>query len=79
MDGRPLTTVTPTPNGARGRVPAYTVVDGAVTRTRWLRLGAGMRNLLGARYFIKRPTFDPGPGVWPSDGRALRLTADLTR
>ena len=77
----PLNTVAPTPNGARGRVPAYTVVDvdGAVTVTQWLRLGAGVSNVLGARYFTKRPTFYPGPGVWPSDGRALRITADLTR
>ena len=77
----PLNTVTPTANGARGRVPAYTVVDldGGVAVTSWLRVGAGVSNALDVRYFTKRPTFYPGPGVWPSDGRTLRLTVDLTR
>lgn len=43
------------------------------------RSGVGVGNALDVRYFTKRPTFYPGPGVWPSDGRALRLTVDRTR
>lgn len=76
----PLNTVAPTANGARGRVPAYTLVDldAGVALTPWLRAGAGVSNALDRRYFTKRPTFYPGPGVWPSDGRTLRLTVDLT-
>lgn len=76
----PLNTVTPTPNGARGRVPPYTIVDldGGVMVAPRLRVGAGVSNALDARYFTKRPTFYPGPGVWPSDGRTVRLTVELT-
>ena len=77
----PLNTVAPTPNGARGRVPAYTVLDldGGVAVTSWLRVGAGVSNLGDAHYFTKRPTFYPGPGVWPSDGRTARISVDITR
>jgi Fe(3+) dicitrate transport protein len=75
----PHNTAAPTANGARGRVPAYTLVDldGAVEVAPWLRVGAGVSNALDARYFTKRPTFYPGPGVWPSDGRAVRVSLDL--
>lgn len=77
----PLNTVTLTPNGARGRVPAYTIVDldGGVMLAPWLRVGVGVSNALDAHYFTKRPTFYPGPGVWPSDGRTVRVTVELTR
>jgi Fe(3+) dicitrate transport protein len=76
----PLNTVAPTANGARGRVPAYTLVDldGGVSVAPWLRVGAGVSNALDARYFTKRPTFYPGPGVWPSDGRTVRVSVELT-
>jgi len=76
----PLNTMIPTANGARGRVPGYTLVDvdGNLSITRWLRVGAGISNALDVHYFTKRPTFYPGPGVWPSDGRTLRLVVELT-
>jgi Fe(3+) dicitrate transport protein len=76
----PLNTVAPAANGARGRVPAYTLVDldGGVSVAPWLRVGAGVSNALDARYFTKRPTFYPGPGVWPSDGRTVRVSVELT-
>lgn len=77
----PLNTVTPTANGARGLVPAYTLLDinGSVRVAHWLRVGGGISNLTNAQYFTKRPTMYPGPGVWPSDGRAARVTVELTR
>jgi Fe(3+) dicitrate transport protein len=77
----PLNTVTPTANGARGLVPAYTLLDinGSVRVADWLRVGGGISNLTNAQYFTKRPTMYPGPGVWPSDGRAARVTIELTR
>lgn len=77
----PLNTVTPSANGARGRVPPYTLVDvgGGVTLTSWLRVGAGLSNALDVSYFTKRPTMYPGPGVWPSDGRTMRVTVELSR
>lgn len=78
---RPLNTEAPTPNGARGLVPAYTVVDvnASTEVTNWLRVRAGVSNLLDRSYFTKRPAFYPGPGVWPSDGRSLQLSLEVRR
>mgnify|MGYP001591861109 CR=1 FL=1 len=76
----PQNTVDPTPNGARGVVPAYTVVDlnASAGVTRWLRLRVGVNNLLDRKYFTKRPTFYPGPGIWPSDGRSVQVSLGAT-
>ena len=76
-----LNTRTPSPNGAVGIVPAYTVVDlNAAIRARdWLRIRAGINNLLDRQYFTKRPQFYPGPGIWPSDGRTVQLSVELER
>lgn len=72
-------TVLPTANGARGIVPSYTVVDLNTTfriSSRYtIRLG--INNLLNNNYFTKRPTFYPGPGVWPSDGRSIVATVGI--
>src|SRR5690606_17827440 len=64
----PLNTLEPSPNGAVGLVPAYTLLDvnGSVGVTEWMRLRAGVNNLLDEQYFTKRPEFYPGPGIWPS-------------
>ncbi|MBX3173854.1 MAG: TonB-dependent receptor [Gemmatimonadaceae bacterium] len=72
---------TPTANGARGLVPAYTVLD--LSASRWIsqrwQLRLAVSNLLDASYFTKRPAFYPGPGVWPSDGRAVQAGLSWTR
>lgn len=75
----PRNTRTPSPNGAVGLVPAYTVVDlnAAIRATDWLRIRAGVNNLLDRQYFTKRPEFYPGPGVWPSDGRGGQLSLEV--
>ncbi len=73
--GDPLNTVAPSANGARGLVPAYTILDafGSMRLFERVRARLTVSNLLDARYFTKRPAFYPGPGVWPSDGRSLQL------
>jgi Fe(3+) dicitrate transport protein len=43
-----------------------------------MRVRAAVNNLFDLQYFTKRPQFYPGPGIWPSDGRALQLTAELS-
>lgn len=79
--GDPLNTVTPNATGARGLVPAYTLVDanGSVRLSPWVRVRFGISNLLDARYFTKRPAFYPGPGVWPSDGVGVQAGVELGR
>ena len=69
----PTNQVEPTPNGAKGLVPSYGILDLNLSwrfASRFI-LRAGLNNLLNHQYFTKRPLFYPGPGVWSSDGRSL--------
>lgn len=71
-----LNTPTVSANGARGPVPAYGLLDVNAT---WrisprLTLRGSVNNLTNESYFTKRPTFYPGPGIWPSDGRNAVLS-----
>ncbi len=72
-------TRTPTATGSVGLVPSYTIVDvnGSIRLVDRARLRAGVNNVFDAAYFTKRPSFYPGPGVWPSDGRAFQLSLDF--
>ncbi|NEU66614.1 TonB-dependent receptor family protein [Spirosoma agri] len=71
-----LNTTVASANGAVGPVPAYGLLDlnGTWRIGRQLTLRGSINNLLNRQYFTKRPTFYPGPGVWPSDGRSAVLT-----
>ena len=66
------------PSAIEGEIPAYTVADlsAAYTLGR-VRVEAGANNLLDARYFTRRATGYPGPGIIPSEGRSLYLTATV--
>lgn len=74
-----LNTPAPSANGAIGPVSAYSLWD--LNGTWRIRSGITLRgsinNLLNAHYFTKRPTFYPGPGIWPSDGRSLALSIGI--
>lgn len=75
----PTNVTTPTPNGAKGIVPAYGIWDLNMSfrPSAGFILRAGVNNLANAQYFTKRPLFYPGPGVWPSDGRSFVLSAGI--
>jgi len=74
----PLNTVEPSPTGAVGLVPSYGLLDlNASYRLRNLLFRLSVNNLTGKQYFTKRPSFYPGPGVWPSDGRSVVLTVGV--
>lgn len=74
----PLNTVEPSPTGAVGLVPAYGLLDlNASYRIRNLLFRLSVNNLTDEQYFTKRPSFYPGPGVWPSDGRSVVLTVGV--
>ncbi|MCO6460854.1 MAG: TonB-dependent receptor [Saprospiraceae bacterium] len=74
-----LNTGTPTPSGAVGLVPAYSLVDVnlAVRLNNFLKIQLNANNLFNKSYFAKRPQFYPGPGIWPSDGRTLSATVSI--
>ena len=74
-----LNTIDPPASGAKGFTPAYSVWDiNASFRTRsYLTIRAGINNIFDKQYYTKRPTFYPGPGIWPSDGRNIYLTVGV--
>jgi Fe(3+) dicitrate transport protein len=60
-------------NGVTGIIPAYNLWD-ASANWRFLKiysLSAGINNLTNARYFSRRISMYPGPGILPADGRSL--------
>lgn len=70
-----LNTVEPNTTGGIGLVPAYGLLDINTTyRYRKFTFRLGVNNVANHQYFTKRPTFYPGPGIWPSDGRSIVLT-----
>jgi Fe(3+) dicitrate transport protein len=71
----PLNTELPNASGTIGRVPAYGVLDlNSTFRHKNLVFRLSINNLADKQYFTKRPTFYPGPGIWPSDGRSVVLS-----
>jgi Fe(3+) dicitrate transport protein len=69
----PTNVIEPTPNGAKGIVPSYGLLDlnCSFRFNEHFIIKAGVNNLLNKQYFTKRPLFYPGPGVWSSDGRSI--------
>ena len=74
-----LNIITPPASGAKGFTPAYSIWDfNASFRTNSLfTIRAGISNIFNKQYFSKRPTFYPGPGIWPSDGRNVYVTIGI--
>jgi Fe(3+) dicitrate transport protein len=67
-----------TGNAVNGIIPAYHVWDLGLryTRDKW-RIDIGMDNVLDARYFTRRATGYPGPGILPAEGRSIWVTVGL--
>lgn len=76
----PLNTeIAPAATGAVGLVPSYGVID-LHTGYRFnnnLQIKLLVNNVADKQYFTKRPTFYPGPGIWPSDGRNATVTLEI--
>lgn len=69
----PLNTETPSATGAVGLVPAYGLLDINLSLrvSEAIKIRFNVNNVTNEHYFTKRPSFYPGPGVWPSDGRSF--------
>jgi len=69
----PLNTKIPSATGAVGLVPSYGLLDinASFRVSEMVKLRFNINNVTNEHYFTKRPTFYPGPGVWPSDGRSV--------
>ena len=74
-----LNTVTAPASGAKGYTPSYSIFDlnASVRINSMFAIRAGVNNMFDEKYFTKRPTFYPGPGIWPSDGRNVYVTASI--
>jgi Fe(3+) dicitrate transport protein len=75
----PMNTVQPSATGAVGLVPAYGLLDVNLSYRIYdnMKLRLSANNLTNEQYFTKRPTFYPGPGIWPSDGQSVVLTLSV--
>lgn len=73
------TNATTVPTAVVGIIPSYGVMDlSASYQWRWLTLKAGINNLADARYFTRRATSYPGPGILPADGRSFHVSLRWT-
>lgn len=63
-------------NGVTGIVPAWHLWDwtGSYSFSKNYRLTAGVNNLTNVKYFNRRITFYPGPGILPADGRTFYVS-----
>lgn len=61
--------------GIEGAIPAYDVLDLSLSYALGkFRLETGLNNLLDRRYFTRRATGYPGPGIIPAEPRTFYLT-----
>ncbi|AIZ63580.1 hypothetical protein PK28_07545 [Hymenobacter sp. DG25B] len=66
------------PTAVFGRIPAYWVMDLSGSYSyKFLTLETGINNLTDRRYFTRRATAYPGPGIIPADGRSFYLTLQV--
>lgn len=66
-------------SGITGKIPAYHLWDWSASMVfqKYYRLGAGINNLSNERYFNRRTTFYPGPGILPADGRTFYISLSV--
>lgn len=65
-------------SGIVGVIPSYDIVDVSAAYThKFIKLETGINNLLNNRYFTRRATGYPGPGIIPSIPRNWYLTVEL--
>ncbi|MFT7589694.1 MAG: Fe(3+) dicitrate transport protein [Limisphaerales bacterium] len=64
-----------TPDATAGIIPSYYVMDFSGSWS-WstYKIETGITNLSGSKYFTRRATGYPGPGIIPSNGRGWYLT-----
>lgn len=64
--------------GIIGELPSYDVMDISVSYTfKNLRLETGVNNVLNERYFTRRATGYPGPGIIPAEPRTFYTTIQI--
>lgn len=65
-------------NGITGQIPSYYVADfSASYKWKMLKLEAGINNFTDNKYFTRRASGYPGPGIIPSDFRNFYTTLEI--
>jgi Fe(3+) dicitrate transport protein len=64
--------------GIIGPIPAYSLLDLSLSyRFRQFKIESGINNLLNEKYFGRRATGYPGPGIIPGDPRSYYVTLEI--
>ncbi|WP_370088842.1 TonB-dependent receptor domain-containing protein [Ekhidna sp.] len=64
--------------GIKGIIPAYSIMDLSLSYViKRFKIETGVNNLLDEKYFTRRATGYPGPGIIPSEPRNYYLTLQL--
>ncbi|MGB0916078.1 MAG: TonB-dependent receptor family protein, partial [Flavobacteriales bacterium] len=67
-----------TSNAVNGLIPSYYVMDLNVSYKFWkLKVSGGIENITDNKYFTRRATGYPGPGIIPSSGRTFFLSLGI--
>lgn len=68
------------PNAVAGLIPSYYVMDlgSTLELNRFLEFKAGVNNCTDNKYFTRRASAYPGPGIIPSDGISFYFTVGVT-
>ena len=70
--------IIPSLSGVNGLIPAYNVFDASVSyKYKMFKLETGVNNLLDEKYFTRRATGYPGPGIIPSAPRNWYVTLQI--
>ena len=65
-------------SGVIGEIPAYSLTDISLSyKIKNLSFETGVNNLLDEKYFTRRATGYPGPGIIPSAPRNLYFTFQI--
>lgn len=69
-------TIAPTGNAQNGLIPEYIVTDWSMVYQfpKGFSLRGGVNNLFDQKYFTRRASGYPGPGVMPGEGRTFFIT-----
>ena len=65
-------------SGVIGQIPEYRLLDFSVAyKLKKVKFESGVNNLLNEKYFTRRATGYPGPGIIPSAPRNMYVTIEI--
>ena len=65
-------------SGVIGEIPAYSLADLSISyKLNNLKLETGVNNLFDEKYFTRRATGYPGPGIIPSSPKNVYITLEM--